>query len=404
MQTTPKANRLHLTLYGRCNSGKSTLINTFTGQDIAIVSPIAGTTTDPIAKAIELPDLGACVITDTAGYDDQTGELGTQRVARSLKSMDATDIALVLVPYWVVEQDLSLAPERTWLGELQARKIPTLLILSQADQADQAESLRGHLAQQLAHPLHHTLAISGRTGMGLEAMRDLLPRLLPADYSTQTITRGLVQAGDTVLLVMPQDQSAPKGRLILPQVQTLRELLDLGCIGITCTPERLPDALGSLTQAPRLIITDSQAFAAVYPHKPQESLLTSFSVLFAAYKGDIERFVAGARALDSLKDGARILIAEACTHAPANEDIGRVKIPALLRKRYGQGLVIDIASGADYPEDLGSYDLIIHCGACMFSRAHVLRRVARASEQQIPITNYGICLAYLTGILDKISY
>lgn len=403
MQQTPRAERLHIVLYGRCNSGKSTLINSWTGQDIALVSDTPGTTTDPVVKAIELQHLGACVIIDTAGYDDGSG-LGEQRVTRSLRSMEQAHIALLLVAAPLVARGEDLGLERAWLQELKGRKIATLVVLSQTDRVEQPEVLLAELSTRLGLSDMQALALSAHTREGISQLKDALPRMLPEDFGSQTITRGLAERGDVVVLVMPQDQSAPKGRLILPQVQTTRELLDKGCTIVSCTPDTLAHSLASLAVPPRLIITDSQAFPSVYPLKPEGSLLTSFSVLFAAYKGDIDLFVEGARAIERLTDQSRVLIAEACTHAPASEDIGRAKIPALLRKRYGQSMTIDVVSGMDYPEDLGQYDLIIHCGACMFNRAHVLRRIARASNQQVPITNYGICLAYLTGILDKISY
>lgn len=405
MQQTPRSERLHVALYGRRNSGKSSLINRLTGQETSLVSATPGTTTDPVAKAIELPHLGACVLVDTAGYDDDQGELGGQRVGRALQTLERVDIALVLVSAPSLEEDAELAPESRWLEELRKRRIPFAFLVSQSDLAKRGEEeLCRELQARLDLPSSvECLALSSKTGQGLEQLHELLPRLVPEDFGAQTITRSLVRSGDVVLLVMPQDQAAPKGRLILPQVQTTRELLDKGCIIVSCTPERLEVALAALNAPPKLIITDSQAFGAVYALKPEESLLTSFSILFAAYKGDIALFVEGAKALDSLSEGSRVLIAEACSHAPATEDIGRVKIPALLRKRYGEDLGIDIVSGMDYPEDLSGYDLIIHCGACMFNRAHVLRRTARASAQQVPITNYGICLAHLTGILDKVS-
>lgn len=405
MQQTPRSERLHVALYGRRNSGKSSLINRLTGQETSLVSATPGTTTDPVAKAIELPHLGACVLVDTAGYDDDQGELGGQRVGRALQTLERVDIALVLVSAPSLEEDAELAPERRWLEELRKRRIPFAFLVSQSDLAKRGEEeLCRELQARLDLPSSvECLALSSKTGQGFEQLHELLPRLVPEDFGAQTITRSLVRSGDVVLLVMPQDQAAPKGRLILPQVQTTRELLDKGCIIVSCTPERLEVALAALNAPPKLIITDSQAFGAVYALKPEESLLTSFSILFAAYKGDIDLFVEGAKALDSLSEGSRVLIAEACSHAPATEDIGRVKIPALLRKRYGEDLGIDIVSGMDYPEDLSGYDLIIHCGACMFNRAHVLRRTARASAQQVPITNYGICLAHLTGILDKVS-
>lgn len=401
MTPTPSAQCLHIGIYGRRNSGKSSLINALTGQDIALVSDTPGTTTDPVSKAMELASLGPCLITDTAGYDDE-GDLGLQRVERTRRTLERADMAIVLIsPAEVAHADYDL--ERQWLSELSGRRIPHLIVLGKSDLRPHPEDDLKALVQCLESTAP-AIAFGQHDPTALERLIQGLTALVPADFGQQSITGRLAQAGDVVLLVMPQDQSAPKGRLILPQVQTIRELLDKGCTIVSCTPDTLVASLEALAQPPHLIITDSQAFATVYPLKPEGTLLTSFSVLFAAYKGDIDLFVEGAKALDSLRDGSRVLIAEACTHAPATEDIGRVKIPALLRKRYGQGLQIEVISGSDYPTDLSVYDIIIHCGACMFNRAHVLSRVARAEAQAVPVTNYGICLAYLTGILDKIAY
>lgn len=405
MTQTPQAQRLHIGIYGRRNSGKSSLVNSITGQDIALVSSTPGTTTDPVHKAIELPHLGACTIVDTAGYDDDDKAIGTQRVARSIRTLEQIDIAIVMLSVEILAtQGYTLDWEKSWLSELSIRKIPTLVILSQIDRVPNSEPWLNLLRTELKLPAQTpSIAISTKLDIGIDNIRDILPSLLPEDFGTQTITGNLCESGDVVVLVMPQDGSAPKGRLILPQVQTTRELLDKGCVIISCTPEKLPASLDALKNPPKLIITDSQVFASVYPIKPEGSLLTSFSVLFAAYKGDIELFVNGAKALDKLTPSSKVLIAEACTHAPQTEDIGRVKIPNLLRKRYGVQ-DIEVTSGVNYPDNLQRYDLIIHCGSCMFNRAHTLRRIARAQSQEVPITNYGICLAHLTGILDKISY
>lgn len=397
MSSTPVAERLHITIYGRRNAGKSSLLNLLIGQDVALVSAMAGTTTDPVGKAIELGSLGPCLLTDTAGFDDD-GALGTERVGRTERTLARTDVALLLVS----DLDNDLSEERRWLDTLAKSNIPTLLLLGKSDLRADASLDAVRLRDTLGYkgeviPLHH------QDPRVRQRLIEAIAARLPKDYGAQSITGRLVQAGDVVVLVMPQDASAPKGRLILPQVQTIRELLDKGCITLCCTPDRLTETIGKLASLPKLIITDSQAFAEVYAHKPEGVMLTSFSVLMAAYKGDIDLFVEGAKAFDRLTDTARILIAEACTHAPTTEDIGRVKIPTLLRKRYGAGLVIDIVSGADFPEDLERYDLIIHCGACMFNRAHVLSRLERIRHKHIPVTNYGICLAYLTGILDKIT-
>ena len=391
LQTTPTANRLHIALFGRRNSGKSSLINALTGQDTALVSDIPGTTTDPVSKAMELHGIGPCVIIDTPGFDDE-GTLGEMRIERTLKAIERTDIALLLC------EENNLQEEAAWMQQLKAKNIPVILILNKADIRQDISSL---IEQELGEK---PLLVSAKEKRGMEDIRLAILEKLPQDFEQPSITGDLVSENDLVLLVMPQDIQAPKGRLILPQVQTMRELLDKKCLIMSCTTDKLPQTLQALARPPKLIITDSQVFKTVYEQKPAESLLTSFSVLMAGYKGDIRQFVEGASAIDRLTEHSRVLIAEACAHAPMTEDIGRVKIPRLLRKKIGEGLQIDMVSGSDFPKDLSGYDLIIHCGACMFNRKHVMNRLESASSQQIPMTNYGITLAHLMGILDKIVY
>ena len=391
LQTTPTANRLHIALFGRRNSGKSSLINALTGQDTALVSDIPGTTTDPVSKALEIHGIGPCVIIDTPGFDDE-GTLGEMRIERTLKAIERTDIALLLC------EETNLQVEAAWMQQLKAKNIPVILILNKADIRKDTSSL---IEQELGEK---PLLVSAKEKQGMEDIRLAILEKLPQDFEQPSITGDLVSENDLVLLVMPQDIQAPKGRLILPQVQTMRELLDKKCLIMSCTTDKLPQTLQALARPPKLIITDSQVFKTVYEQKPADSLLTSFSVLMAGYKGDIRQFVEGASAIDRLTEHSRVLIAEACAHAPMTEDIGRVKIPRLLRKKIGEGLQIDMVSGSDFPKDLSGYDLIIHCGACMFNRKHVMNRLESASSQQIPMTNYGITLAHLMGILDKIVY
>ena len=391
LQTTPSANRLHIALFGRRNSGKSSLINALTGQDTALVSDIPGTTTDPVSKAMELHGIGPCVIIDTPGFDDE-GTLGEMRIERTLKAIERTDIALLLC------EETNLQEEAAWMQQLKAKNIPVILILNKADIRQDISSL---IEQELGEK---PLLVSAKEKRGMENIRLAILEKLPQDFEQPSITGDLVSENDLVLLVMPQDIQAPKGRLILPQVQTMRELLDKKCLIMSCTTDKLPQTLQALARPPKLIITDSQVFKTVYEQKPAESLLTSFSVLMAGYKGDIRQFIEGASAIDRLTENSQVLIAEACAHAPMTEDIGRVKIPRLLRKKIGEGLQIDMVSGSDFPKDLSGYDLIIHCGACMFNRKHVMNRLESASTQHIPMTNYGITLAHLMGILDKIVY
>lgn len=394
MNQTPSANRLHIALFGKRNSGKSSLINALTGQDIALVSDIPGTTTDPVSKAIEIHGIGPCILIDTPGFDDE-GVLGEMRISRTLKAIEQTDIALLLCE----KEDLK--EEDEWMHRLKEKNIPVILILNKADIRENT----GNIVLNIEEKLHQKpIIVSAKERKGIEDIRTAIIEKLPSEFGQPSITGDLVKENDLVLLVMPQDIQAPKGRLILPQVQTIRELLDKKCSVMCCTTDQLPQTLQALARPPKLIITDSQVFKTVYEQKPAESLLTSFSVLMAGYKGDIRKFIEGASAIDLLTENSRILIAEACAHAPQTEDIGRVKIPRLLRKKVGEGLKIDMVSGSDFPKDLSGYDLIIHCGACMFNRKHVLNRMETASHQEVPITNYGITLAHLSGILDKIVY
>ena len=399
LNETPGSSRLHIGIFGKTNSGKSALINAFTGQEVSIVANVAGTTTDPVYKAMEVHPLGPCIIIDTAGFGDES-ELGKSRMEKTRLAAEKTDIALLLV---AGNGDAALDEEEMhWYRFLKEHGTPVLFVVGKTDirsdaQVDKlAAAIRGKTGEE-AYP------VSAKTGEGMEALKEALIRKLPENYGSRLITGTLVGREDLVLLVMPQDIQAPKGRLILPQVQTLRELLDKKCLVMSVTTDQLIPALAVLKKAPKLIITDSQVFGYVYENKPAESMLTSFSVLFAAYKGDLPYYVEGAEHIDALNAHSRILIAECCTHAPLKEDIGREKIPRMLRKRFGESLAVDIVSGTDFPKDLSGYDLIIQCGACMFNRKYVMSRIGHAREQGVPMTHYGVTIAHLTGILDKIS-
>ena len=400
---TPNANRLHIALFGKRNSGKSSLINALTGQNTALVSDTPGTTTDPVQKAMEIHGIGPCLFIDTPGFDDE-GELGNRRIERTWKAVEKTDIALLLCAGGGSAEETGepdFTEELHWLEQLKAKNIPTILLINKADIRKNTASLAIRIKETFGS---QPIPVSAKEKTGVELIRQAILEKLPEDFDQQSITGSLVTEGDLVLLVMPQDIQAPKGRLILPQVQTIRELLDKKCLIMSCTTDKLRETLQALSRPPKLIITDSQVFKTVYEQKPEESRLTSFSVLFAGYKGDIRYYVRSASAIGSLTESSRVLIAEACTHAPLSEDIGRVKLPHLLRKRIGEKLSIDIVAGTDFPQDLTPYSLVIHCGACMFNRKYVLSRIERARLQNVPMTNYGVAIAFLNGILNQIEY
>lgn len=399
LNETPNANRIHIGFFGRRNSGKSSLINLFTGQDVSIVADYAGTTTDPVYKAMEVHPLGPCTIIDTAGFDDE-GELGLMRVEKTKLAGEKADIAIIV--FSAVDSGKTMADmELSWYEHFKSRKTPCLLLINKADaNMNQALALRNLIQEKTGE---NAIIVSAKTGLNIDKIKSSLTRLLPENYGNDSITGKLVKDSDVVLLVMPQDIQAPKGRLILPQVQTIRDLLDKKATVICTVTDRMTQTLAALANPPKLIITDSQVFKFVYENKPESSMLTSFSVLFAAYKGDIQYYTQGALAIDALTEKSKVLIAECCTHAPLTEDIGRVKIPAMLRKRFGAGLQIDMVSGTDFPEDLTGYDLIIQCGGCMFNRKYIMSRIDLARRQNIPMTNYGVVIAHLTGILNKIT-
>ncbi len=390
LNETPSGERTRIGFFGKMNSGKSSLMNALAGQQISIVSDVAGTTADPVSKAMEINGIGPCLLTDTAGFDDTAPDVGAKRAARTSDIADKTDIAVILF------SDDDIAAELALYRRFERENVPAAAVLSKCDTRDTSEAVE-LLGKENIKPIRTSAA----DGTGIDELRRKLIALAAMSAESRYITGDLVSAGDTVLLVMPQDIQAPKGRLILPQVQTIRELLDRRCIPVCTCADTMDSALASMKEPPKLIITDSQIYKTVFDKKPPESRITSFSTLFAAYKGDIEEYISGAKASDGLNGSSRVLIAECCTHAPMEEDIGRVKNPRMLKKKFGEGLAFDVTGGSDFPEDLTKYDLIIQCGACMFNRRYVMSRIARAKEQNVPITNYGVLIAYLNGILDK---
>lgn len=392
LQDTPNANRLHIGIFGKRNSGKSTLLNAITNQEVSVVSEIAGTTTDPVVKAMELHGIGPVVFFDTAGFDD-TGALGKMRIGKTKDIVEKTDIAIMVI------QNADISQEIAWCKRFKEKKVPVIVVYNIKEYCDE------HFLSQIKKEIdEEVLCVNAKSKEHINDIREQIIRVLPTSYEEESIIGHLVDKHDIVLLVMPQDIQAPKGRLILPQVQTIRDLLDHQCIVQTCTTQTIGCALEALAYPPKLIVTDSQVFKTVYEQKPKESLLTSFSVLFAKYKGDIAYFIEGAKTIDKLTENSHILIAEACTHAPLSEDIGRIKIPALLRKKIGSNLSITITSGTDFPMDVTMYDLIIHCGACMFNKKYVVSRIEKAKACGVPMTNYGITIAFIHNILDKITF
>ena len=372
-----KGNRVHIGIFGETNSGKSTLLNLLSDQSASLVSELRGTTTDPVYKPMEIRGVGASTLIDTAGFEDDS-KLGTKRMERTSKVLDECDI------YIYVERG---EENKRLLSALTARKKPLIKVFN---------------GSQLDDAIANIELPSGYIAFDKEAVLEAIREAAKGVSGDRPLLEGLLYGGESVLLVMPQDIQAPKGRLILPQVQTIRALLDLGCSITSCKTEDMQRTLELLKEPPQLIITDSQVFGEVYALKPAESNITSFSILMARSKGDIDELVKGAAAIDSLNENSKVLISEACTHAPLEEDIGRVKIPALLRKKYGN-MRIDFSRGLDFPEEL-DYDLIIMCGSCMFNRAHVLSRIEKARAAGIPVTNYGVTISKLKGIIDKVEF
>ncbi len=397
MTETPRANRLHIGFYGRRNAGKSSLINLVTGQNTALVSEHPGTTTDPVIKSMELLPLGPVAVIDTAGLDD-VGDLGELRISRSKEMMDRTNLALLVIS---AQDSADTSAERVWLGELRARKIPVIGVLSQTDRiaTKDIEPLRTSLAESFGIPF---VAVSA---MDKSCRAELLSAIVhnaPVDFESPTLVGDLFEPGASIVLVAPQDIQAPKGRLILPQVQVIRDILDNKGLALTATMDQFPRLLNLLKEPPALVITDSQVFAKINAVLPQSVPLTSFSIVMARSKGDLGTFVRGAHKIPFLKESDKVLISEACTHAPLDEDIGQEKIPRWLRERVGSGLTVDIATGLDFPSNLNEYSLIIHCGGCMFTRKQLMSRLIMAEAENVPITNYGVAIAELNGILERV--
>lgn len=410
MEQTPKANRIHIGFFGRCNAGKSTLINMLTDQPVSLVSDVAGTTTDPVSKAMEILPLGPVVITDTAGIDDTT-ELGALRMEKTEEVVKKINLAV-----YVLRTDEELtSDDMHWLGLLKQNNVPVALFINEINvvpnnltesKASIGRDILGerYIADYMG--LSDLVTVIGSADFTSDAKRlellDLLGGLTPLDVEgEQTLLQGLVEEGDTIILVCPIDSAAPKGRLILPQVQTIREILDHKGLALVCQTEELPAMIYSLKNPPKMVICDSQAFDRVDELTPDSIPLTSFSILMARFKGKLQDLVAGVKAIKNLKAGSKVLISEGCTHRRQCDDIGTVKIPNLLKKQGYTDLQLEFTSGGAFPKDVSQYDLIIHCGACMLTRREVLRRIECAVVQGTPIVNYGVLIAALHGILER---
>lgn len=410
MEQTPKANRVHIGFFGRCNAGKSTLINMLTDQPVSLVSEVAGTTTDPVSKSMEILPLGPVVITDTAGIDDTT-ELGTLRMEKTEEVVKKINLAV----YVLRADEEPTADDMHWLGLLKQNNVPIALFINEINaEIDQENDKENNIENKTdastyveTHKgLSELATVIGSADFTSQDKRlellDLLGGLTPLDVEgDQTLLEGLVEEGDTIILVCPIDSAAPKGRLILPQVQTIREILDYKGLALVCQTEELPAMINSLKYPPKMVICDSQAFDRVDELTPDTIPLTSFSILMARFKGKLQDLVAGVEAIKNLKPGSKVLISEGCTHRRQCDDIGTVKIPNLLKKQGHTDLQLEFTSGGAFPKDVSQYDLIIHCGACMLTRREVLRRIECAVVQGTPIVNYGVLIAALHGILER---
>ena len=385
LNETPLANRIHIGIFGKRNAGKSSIINSMTGQSLAIVSDVAGTTTDPVLKAMELLPLGPVVIIDTPGLDDE-GELGLMRVQKAYQILNKTDIALV-----VVDGKVGItAEDKKIIERIREKNIPYIVVKNKTDLYEETEDMT-----------EHTISVSAATGRNIHELKEMIGRLASKEENDRKIVRDILQVNDFVVLVVPIDSAAPKGRLILPQQQTIRDILEAGAVSIVTRDNELEDTLASLGKKPRLVITDSQIFGKVKKIVPEDVELTSFSILMARYKGDLEENVRGARALETLKDGDKVLISEGCTHHRQCEDIGTVKMPRWIQEYTGKQLEFQFTSGTEFPVDLSDYALIVHCGGCTLNEREMKYRLKCAGDQKIPMTNYGICIAYMNGILER---
>ncbi len=393
LNSTPQSVRIHIGLFGKRNAGKSSIINAISNQDIAIVSDIAGTTTDPVFRPMEILPIGPCVLIDTAGLDD-IGFLGQLRVSKSLDILNKTDIALVIVDssLGISSEDLEI------INLLKNKEIPYILVLNKIDKIEDKNKLINSTNLQVQCPI---VCVSSINKDGMDKLKQIIINNVKYESSNLQLVSDLIKPDDLIVLVIPIDKAAPKGRLILPQQQVIRDILDSGSTAIMTKETTLKETLSCLNKKPSLIISDSQVFSQVSKDTPQDIPLTSFSILFARQKGDLEELVKGTKAVEDLKDGDRILIAEGCTHHRQDDDIGTFKIPNWLKNYTKKELIFEYSSGITFTDDITKYKLIIHCGACMMNRKAMLNRINKAKEYNIPIVNYGVLISYLNNILDR---
>ena len=396
LNNTPSADRTHIGIFGKRNAGKSSVINAITGQNLAIVSDVKGTTTDPVLKAMELLPLGPVVMIDTPGLDDD-GELGALRIQKAYQVLNKTDIAVL-----VIDGSVGMTKEdEQILARIKEKEIPYVIVMNKADLVSASDLDRTAVISDASIAADRIIRVSTVTNENIYELKELIARQAPKDDESKRIVGDLLNPLDLAVLVVPIDSAAPKGRLILPQQQTIRDILEAGAIPVVARESELPQALASLNRKPKLVITDSQAFEKVSKDTPDDIALTSFSILFARYKGNLKTVVHGARALDSLKDGDTILISEGCTHHRQCEDIGTVKLPNWVRKHTGKDLNFAFTSGTEFPLDLSPYQLIIHCGGCTLNEREMKYRLKCAEDAGIPMTNYGIAIAHMHGILER---
>lgn len=389
MNETPKGERIHIALFGRRNAGKSSLINAITGQDLAIVSDVKGTTTDPVYKAMEILPLGPVMLVDTPGLDDE-GTLGEERIRKARSVLNKTDLALIVADGREASADFSF--EKAILELTKKKNIPAIIVLNKQDEWTSEED-------QIKK--YGDICVSSKTGYHIHELKEIMTKQLPVEDQTGKIVGDLLSPGDFVVLVVPIDSAAPKGRLILPQQQVIRDVLESGATAVVCRDTELSDTLARLGEKPRLVITDSQAFASVSKDTPKDIPLTSFSILFSRYKGDLETQLQGVRTLDELEDGDTILMAEGCTHHRQCDDIGTVKLPRWIQEYTGKKLQFETCSGGGFPEDLSKYKMVVHCGGCTLSKKEMAFRIAEAKDQNVPIVNYGTLIAGLKGVLER---